>query len=306
MSTPAITPAGPDVETPEVAPAPRRMFRFGGARRGGGPVTLGIGVALALGLVTVALVAPLLNLADPMQTDLTRRLNPPGTPGHLLGTDQLGRDVLSRVLAGARWSLGIGSTAMLLGVTIGVSLGVAAAWSRSWLRTVLTRAIDIGISFPYLVTAITVVAVVGRGFWALALTLGLVCWPPVARVVYAETLGLREREYVLAARLMGVRAVSTVANHVLPALRPTVQVMAAFTFAEMMISESGLSFLGLGAPLGEPTWGNALSESRSYLATAPWMMLAPAGAIVIAVLAANLIGDGLTARSRRRGERLGS
>jgi peptide/nickel transport system permease protein len=293
-------------QAPAPAPTPRRLFRTGGPRRKGTPATFIVGCFFGAVLVIVAIFGSWLNLPDPTATDLTSRLLPPGTEGHLLGTDQLGRDVLSRVVAGAQWSLGIGSVAMSLGVFIGVSLGVSAAWSNGIARMVLTRAIDIGISFPYLVIALTVVAVVGRGFWSLALTLGLVCWPPVARVVYAETLGLREREYVVAARLIGVRSLANIGTHVLPALRPTVQVMAAFTFAEMMISESGMSFLGLGAPLGAPTWGNALSESRAYLATAPWMMLAPAAAIIMGVLAANFIGDGLTARAHRRTERVGS
>lgn len=282
------------------SPVPRRMFGLGGTRSRASSASLVVGGVLAALLVIVALTSPWLGFPDPMHTELTQRLRPPGTPGHPLGTDQLGRDMLSRVLSGARWSLGIGTVATAIGLAIGVTLGVAAGWARGVPRILLTRAIDIGISFPYLVIALTVVAVVGRGFWPLALTLGLVCWPPIARVGYAETLGLAQREYVVAARLMGVRASVVVLSHVLPALRPTVQVMAAFTFAEMMISESGMSFLGLGAPLGAPTWGNELSASRSYLPQAPWMMLVPAAAIVIGVLAANLVGDGLTARAHRR------
>lgn len=304
-----VTTPTPDRAGAAVRPAPvrpRRMFRFTGARTTGGQLRLVVGLAVAALLVVVTLVGPYLGLPDPTQTDLAQRLQPPGTSGHLLGTDQLGRDILSRTVAGTRWSLGIGLVAVSIGAVIGVSLGVAAAWAPRLLQAVFARIIDIGISFPYLVIAMTVVAVVGRGFWSLALTLGLVCWPPIARVMYAETLGLRERDYVVAARTVGVRPLTVVATHVLPALRPTIQVMAAFTFAEMMISESGMSFLGLGAPLGEPTWGNALSESRAYLATAPWMMLVPASAIVSAVLAANFIGDGLNALARRRAERVGS
>lgn len=287
-----------------VNPTPTRRLTL---RRRGPATTTGRAWVFVLGLVMggtlllAALLAPLLGLDDPGASDLTNRLAAPGTAGHLLGTDQLGRDVLSRTLAGARWSLGIGLIAATIGVVIGTVLGIAAAWVPGILRPVLVRAIDVGLSFPSLVIAISILAIVGRGFLSLAICLGLICWPPVARVVYAQSLGLKEREFVVAARLAGVRPVVLVVTHVLPALGSTIQVMSAFIFAEMMIAESGMSFLGLGAPLGAPTWGSALSESRSYLATAPWMMLAPAAAIVTAVMAANFIGDGLAQRQRQRG-----
>lgn len=304
------TQTGQNTETTQVAAAtgsrPPRRSLFGRRPHGRTAAALPIGLTLAAIVVLAALLHPFLGLPDPGSSVLTDRLKAPGTPGHLLGTDQVGRDVLARVLAGARWSLGIGVTATVLAGFIGIALGVGAAWSKRAARVVLTRAIDVGISFPYLVIAVTVIAVVGRGFWPLALTLGLVAWPTVARIVYAETLSLAQREYVTAARLLGVRGLRSVLSHVLPALRPTVQVVGAFMFADLTVSESGLSFLGLGAPLGEPTWGNMLADSRAYLATAPWLMLVPAAAIVIAVLAANLIGDGLTAREHRRGERVGS
>lgn len=144
------------------------------------------------------------------------------------------------------------------------------------------------------------IAVLGRGFVPLVATLSIASWPLFARVVYAETLGLREREYVLAARLSGIRGRRALLIHVVPGLRPTLLVMAAFTFADMLIAESALSFLGIGAPLAEPTWGNMLSESRLYLVDAPWMMLAPAATIVLAAVTGNLIGDGLAARARQR------
>ncbi|HIY41126.1 MAG TPA: ABC transporter permease, partial [Candidatus Nocardiopsis merdipullorum] len=230
------------------------------------------------------------------------RLVSPG-PDHLLGTDQLGRDLAGRVLSGFAWSLGIGAVATLLAMVIGITIGILGGWYPGVVRAVLNRVIDIGISFPFLVVAVTVVAVVGRGFWPLALTLGVVSWPTVARVVYAETLGLREREYVVAARLIGVRSPRSILTHLLPALRPTLQVIAAFTFADLLVAESGLSFLGLGAPLGDATWGNMLADSRAYLVSAPWMMLVPATVIVLAVLSANLLGDGLSAQDRLRNRR---
>lgn len=279
-----------------------RYARGRAGRRGAGGM-LTVGLALAALLAIIALTRSVLAPADPYATDLVDRLAAPLSPGHLLGTDQLGRDLLSRVLAGFGWSLGIGLVATALGATIGTTIGLLAGWSTGWPRTVLTRLVDLMISFPYLVIAIAIVAVVGRGFWPLALTLGLVSWPIYARVVYAETLSLRTREYVLAARLVGASPARTLFTHVVPGLRPTLQVLCAFQFADMLVAESGLSFLGLGAPLGTPTWGNMLADSRAYLVDAPWLLLAPAAAIVLAVVAGNLIGDGLTARRNARTQR---
>ena len=268
------------------------------------PFTFRLSATILGFLFLVAIFQPLFYRVDPQYSDLLMRLQSPNLDGAWLGTDALGQDVYSRVIAGFRWSLGIASVGTLLGGFIGLTLGISAAWNRNRVRTVLSRIIDIGISFPYLIIAVTIVSVVGRGFWPLGLTLGLVCWPTIARVVYAETLTLREREYVTAARLFGVSAIRSIFSHILPALRPTIQVIAAFTFADLLIAESGLSFLGLGAPLGTPTWGNMLNDSRTYLATAPWMMLGPALAIIITIFTANLLGEGLNAREQSRSARV--
>lgn len=286
--------------TPAIAP--RTVFRRS-RRIQSSEFTFWFGITVAVLVVATAIFGPHVGLPDPSANNLAARLLPPGTDGHLLGTDQLGRDVLARTVAGARWTLGIGLTATAIGLVIGTAIGIGAAWSGPRMSMVLSRVIDVGLSFPYLVIAITVVAVAGKSFLTLALTLGVVSWPPVARVMFAETLGLRNREYVVAAKLLGASSLSIVWSHILPGLFATVRVMAAFIFAEMMISESGMSFLGLGAPLGEPTWGNALSESRGYMAAAPWMLLAPATAIVLVVVSANFIGDGLTAMSKKREQR---
>jgi peptide/nickel transport system permease protein len=270
----------------------------------GSTLSLRISASILCFLFIVALFQPFFYRVDPTYSDLMLRLQSPSLSGAWLGTDALGQDVFSRVIAGFRWSLGIGTVGTFIGGLIGISLGVSAAWNRGRLRTFLSRLIDIGISFPYLIIAVTIVTVVGRGFWPLALTLGLVCWPTISRVVYAETLTLREREYVTAARLFGIGSARSIFTHILPALRPTIQVVAAFTFAELLIAESGLSFLGLGAPLGTPTWGNMLNDSRSYMVDAPWMMFGPVTAIIITIFAANLLGEGLNAREQSRSTRV--
>lgn len=267
-------------------------------------LTLKISASLFLALFVIAIFQPLFYQVDPTISNLTDRLKSPSFSGHWLGTDAMGQDVYSRVIAGFRWSLGIGTVGTTLGGLIGISLGLSAAWNRKRLRIILSRVIDIGISFPYLIIAVTIVTVIGRGFWPLALTLGLVCWPTIARIVYAETLTLREREYVTAARLFGIGSLRSIFTHILPALRPTIQVVAAFTFAELLIAESGLSFLGLGAPLGTPTWGNMLNESRLYMESAPWMMFGPVTAIIITIFTANLLGEGLNAREHSRSTRV--
>lgn len=286
---------------PIVWPITRREI---GGKGHSSPIMLKVSAFILGTLFIIALFQPFFYRVDPAALDLSLRLQSPSLSGAWLGTDALGQDVYSRVIAGFRWSLGIGTIGTLIGGLIGISLGVSAAWNRKRLRTFLSRVIDIGISFPYLIIAVTIVTVVGRGFWSLALTLGLVSWPTIARVVYAETLTLREREYVTAARLFGIGSLRSIFSHILPALRPTIQVVAAFTFAELLIAESGLSFLGLGAPLGTPTWGNMLNESRTYMASAPWMMFGPVIAIIVTIFAANLLGEGLNARERSRSGRV--
>lgn len=230
---------------------------------------------------------------EPGDQNLSDRLLPPLSGGHLLGTDQLGRDVFSRVAAGFRWSVPVGLFSALIAASIGCTAGVMAAWKTGWIRSVLTRAMDIAISFPYLVFAVAVIAVIGHGFWALVVTLGVVSWVSFARVVYAETMRLKEREYIIAARLIGNSTIRIVRTYIARGLRHTIAVMYAFIFADLLVAEAGLSFLGLGAPLGSPSWGSMLAASREYLFIAPWMMYTPAAAVILVVLTANLLGDGL-------------
>lgn len=230
---------------------------------------------------------------DADKQDLRARLLPPNTDGHLLGTDKLGKDVFARVAAGFRWSIPVGLLATTISAVIGTTVGLIAGWNEGWIRSTLSRFMEIAISFPYLVLAVAVIGVVGRGFLALSLTLGLVAWVSFARVVFAETRKIKQREYVMAARLMGASSLRVILTYVLRGLRPTLVVMSAFIFADLLVAEAGLSFLGLGAPLGDPSWGNMLADSRINLFDAPWMMYGPAAAVVVTVLTANLIGDGL-------------
>ena len=238
---------------------------------------------------------------DPYVGNLLVRFSEIGAGGHLLGTDNLGRDVWSRLLEGIRWSISAAAIATLIAFVIGTIVGLAAAQFSGWTRTVLNQLVDMALAFPSLIIAIIIVAVVGRGFWPLTITLGLVSWPVFARVVFAESLSLLERDYVVAARAFGARHTAILLGHILPGLRPTLSVVLAFHFADMLVAESALSFLGLGAPLGVPTWGNLLQESRDYLMVAPWLLAVPSAGIIYAVVTVNFIGDGLASIARQKG-----
>lgn len=225
--------------------------------------------------------------------DLLNRLSSPGDDGRLIGSDQLGRDLLARIVAGAPWSLGVAAGATSLALALGATLGLAAAEGSAWTRGVILQIANLALSFPGLVAAVAAVAVLGQGAVTLILVLGLLSWALFARVVYAEALSVRTRDYVAAARIGGVRSPTILWRHVLPALTPSLIAMTVFHFADMLVAASALSFLGVGAPLGAPAWGAMLAESRPYLYQAPWLLAGPALALAATVLALNLVGDGL-------------
>jgi peptide/nickel transport system permease protein len=268
----------------------RRLLR---APRLPAPGLLLAGGAGLMAIAACAAAGPTLAGFDPAHVATAQRLLPPGAAGHRLGTDQLGRDVLARTLAGFRWSLAVAGAASLLGAVAGTAAGLAGGWYEGWPRAVLARAVETAIAFPSLVLALAVIAVAGHGYGALVLVLGLVSWVVFARVVAAETRAVKRRDYVLAARLLGLGDARVLLGPVLRALRPQLLIVAAFVFADLLVAEASLSFLGVGAPLGTPSWGGMLAESRQYVFTAPWLLYAPAAAVVLAVLTANLLGDGL-------------
>jgi len=192
---------------------------------------------------------------------------------------------------GAPWSLGVAFAATLIAAILGIAVGLAAGEFDGVPRRALLQLVNLTLSFPGLVAAMAAVAIVGQSNTAVFLVLGLLSWPVFARVCYAETLVIKERAYVSAARIGGVRPHILLWRHVLPALAPSLIAMVSFHFAEMLVASSALSFLGIGAPLGSPAWGAMLSESRPYLFQAPWMLVGPAAALAITVLVLNLWGD---------------
>ena len=263
----------------------------------------GAGVAAAslviLGLVgAAAIFAPLLSPADPIRNDLLERLAPPmwsagGSAAHPLGTDTLGRDVLSRLLYGARVSLVIGFVTVIVSGAAGVLLGVLGGFYGGWLDDVLMRAGDVQLAFPVLLLGVAMLSVLGPGLGNLVLVLALSGWITYARIVRGETLSLRQREFVEAARALGALDGRLIWRHVLPNVWAPMAVVATFSVARTIIAEASLSFLGLGVPAPTPSWGAMLDEGRNYITTGWWLALFPGTAILIVVLVINLIGDWL-------------
>jgi peptide/nickel transport system permease protein len=263
-------------------------------RHGGALAGLVVVVVSAL----AAVLAPALAPDDPVRNDLLERLTPPmwvpgGSARHPLGTDTLGRDVVTRLLYGARVSLIVGFSAVVLAGTLGVLLGLVAGYYGGRLDDLLMRVGDVQLAFPALVLAIAVLAVVGSGLGNVVLVLGVTGWVTYARIARAEALSLRHREFVESARALGARDAAILWRHVLPNVLPPLVVVATFSVARTIIAEASLSFLGLGLPPPAPSWGAMLDEGRNYLTTGWWLALFPGVAILAVVLGINLVGDWL-------------
>ena len=257
-----------------------------------------VGLAVIVVSAALATLAPALAPADPARNDLLARLTPPawmvgGSWAHPLGTDTLGRDVVSRLLYGARVSLIVGFSAVVLAGVLGVLLGLVSGYYGGRLDDALMRLGDVQLAFPALVLAIAVLAVVGSGLGNVVLVLGVTGWVTYARIARGETLSLRHREFVEGARALGARDAEILWRHVLPNVLPSITVVATFSVARTIIAEASLSFLGLGIPPPAPSWGAMLDEGRNYLTTGWWLALFPGLAILAVVLGINVVGDWL-------------
>ncbi len=247
-------------------------------------------------VVLAGLFAPLVSPHNPTDQQAARRLMPPawaehGSQEYPLGTDQLGRDILSRMIYGARISLLVGVAAVLVSGVVGVALGLISGYYGRWLDSLIMRLADIQLGVPTLILALAVVAVLGPGLRNVILVLGLTGWVTYGRLVRGEVLSIRQSEYVTSARALGSTDGHIIWRHVLPNIMPSIIVVATFEFARMIINEASLSFLGLGVTPPTPTWGGMIADGRTYIYNAWWVSTMPGIAIVLTVLAANVFGD---------------
>jgi peptide/nickel transport system permease protein len=256
---------------------------------------LGSAGALVLAVIAcLAIGAPLFAPYDPTALDLTRSLRAPTrVQGHAFGTDALGRDVLSRVVYGSRVSLIVGLAGVVVSGTVGTTLGLVCGYYGGRLDSFAMRVVDVQMAFPDILLAIAIMAVIGPGLINLVLVLGLTGWATYARIVRAEVLSLREREFVHAARAVGVPDRRLLLTHVLPNVIGPIIVLASFGVAGNIITESSLSFLGIGVKPSTPTWGSILADGRDYIRDAWWLTTFPGLATMVAVGSINVIGDWL-------------
>lgn len=257
-----------------------------------------VGGAILLVLCICGIAAPFLAPRDPQAQTLEDRLRPPrwaenGSPAYLLGTDNLGRDMLSRIIYGSRISLIVGAATVIFAGLLGCTLGAVAGYFGRAPDEIVSKISEIFLAFPFLLIAIAIMAFLGQGVGNLILALMLSRWVQYCRVVRGEVLSIRERDFVTAAKALGGRDWYVLVRHVVPNTFASVTVIATFGMAIVIITEASLSFLGLGVPVHIPTWGSMLSEGRSYINRAPWLTIFPGLAIFITVFGINLLGDGL-------------
>jgi peptide/nickel transport system permease protein len=252
-----------------------------------------LGLALTLGVVIAALGAPWLAGRDPMTTDFASGLRPPGSPGSPFGTDQLGRDLFARVLYGARLALFIGACTVLVTAVVGGALGLVAGFVERWPSIAIMRLADVQLSFPFILLALTINAIVGLGLRNIILSLSAAGWVVFARVVRGEVLSVKQRDYVHAAAALGVGRMRLLFRHVLPNVAPSIIVVASLQFSQFVVAEAAISFLGFGVQPPTPAWGSMLSESRDFLYVAWWLAAFPGAALALTALGVNLLGDWL-------------
>jgi peptide/nickel transport system permease protein len=263
------------------------------------PVAVGGGIVVVIALLAV--LAPLISPHDPLAQVLVDRLKPPawlpgGSSTYLLGTDAVGRDLLSRILWGARTSLEIGLLSVLVGASIGVSAGLLAGYRGGWVDTLIGRLADIQQAIPLLILALAIIAVVGSSILNLVVVLGIGSWLYYFRVIRGEVLSVRERPYIDAARALGVGDRRLLLRHVLPNVVGSIVVIVTLEIPQVILFTAGLTFLGLGVPPPTPEWGRLIFDGRDYLQSAWWLTVEPAVLLVLFVLGVNLLGDALRDR----------
>ncbi len=251
-----------------------------------------IGGVLVICLAVIALVAPLISGYAPDGQSMAEKLQPPSRL-HLLGTDELGRDVFSRMIFGSRISLSVGFAAVLISTLIGLLVGAVSGYFGGWIDQFFMRLVDIVLSVPALFFILMLVVFLGPSIFNVMVIIGLTTWTDLARLVRAEVLSLKNREYVLAARASGASHARIIIRHILPNAMAPVFVSVTFGVAGAILIESGLSFLGLGVQPPDPSWGNILTSGKDYIETAWWLTAFPGMAIFVTIISYNLLGEGL-------------
>lgn len=257
-----------------------------------------VGGALFALIIATSLFFPLIYGRDPLDQDLLARLTPPfwqegGSLAHLLGTDNLGRDVLVRILYGSRVSLMVGFAAVLVASVMGVILGLISGYYGGRTDSVIMRVADVFMAYPFMLLTISFIAVLGNSIFNLILVLGISDWVTYARTIRGSVLSIKEKEFVTAARSVGTRHRTILFRHIFPNVLSPILVLGTVRVANIIIWESGLSFLGMGVPPPMPTWGRMLAEGRVYIADSWWLVTLPGLAIMLTILSINLLGDGL-------------
>jgi peptide/nickel transport system permease protein len=269
-------------------------------RRRGSRIKLWVGsVSAALVIAPVAL-AGVLPLPSPDQQDLSQRRLPPLTEGHLFGTDQLGRDLLSRVLHGGQVSLTVGILAIVVSGIIGIAAGAAAGYFGGWVDSVVSRLLEAQMSLPLLMMLLLVVALFGPSIPVITFVIAIAQWPEVARLTRSLVLVEREKPYVAAARVLGLHRISILVRHVLPNIIKQATLVLLLLLAQAVLLESALSYLGAGPERPFATWGRIIADGQDYITTSWWLVTLPGLVIVLLVVGVNLMGDGLRDRARRR------
>lgn len=251
-----------------------------------------IGLGIVLALILISIFAPLLAPYDPILSDLGNRIQPPSAE-HWFGTDQLGRDILSRVIYGAKYTLLIVALVAITAAPIGLLVGTAAGFFGGWVDAVLMRITDIFLAFPKLILALAFVSAMGPGLDNAILAIAITAWPPYARIARAETITVRKADYIEAARLQGVSNFGLIMGHITPMCLSSLVVRVTLDMAGMILIAAGLGFLGLGAQPPMPEWGAMVSEGRQFLLDQWWVSTVPGIAIFVVSLGFNLLGDGL-------------
>jgi peptide/nickel transport system permease protein len=262
---------------------------------------LRIALAMLIIFVFVAVFGPWISPYDPLKGSLRARLVPPfwqegGSWEHIFGTDRLGRDILSRIIAGARISLTVCVIVIAIAGTIGTAVGTVAGFFGGWTDRVLMRLVDLALSFPVILLALLLGAISGPSFTNIIIVISLVLWSQYARMARGETLKIRNEDYVDLARTSGLSDIRIIWRHILPNIAPSLIVIATLQVGIVIVLEASLSFLGVGVPPPAPSWGSMVADGRSYITSAWWLCMVPGMAILLTVMSVNLVGDALADR----------